>query len=75
MNRLLIIPLILLDVLAALLLALGAAAYFGPTIDVLRSIADQKLALPMMVVGALLMAICGPLMIRLFIASMRERGR
>ena len=75
MNRLLIIPLIALDSLAALLLALGLLAYFSPEIAFLQPLVERNLAVPMMVVGAVLMVICGPLMIRWFIASMRERGR
>ncbi|MGE4071246.1 MAG: hypothetical protein AB7E72_08730 [Lysobacterales bacterium] len=75
MNRNLIIPLIALDSLAALLLALGLLTHFSPEIEFLRPLAELNLAIPMMVVGAVLMVICGPLMVRWFIASMRERGR
>jgi hypothetical protein len=75
MNRVLIIPLIALDSLAALLLALGLLTHFSPEIEFLRPLAERNLAVPMIAVGAVLMVICGPLMVRWFVASMRERGR
>ena len=75
MNRNLIIPLILLDSLAAIMLALGLVAHFRPEIELVKPIVDNHLALPMMIVGGVLMLICGPLMIRWFLSSMRERGR
>jgi hypothetical protein len=75
MNPLLIIPLIALDVLGALLLAFGVAVQFRPETDLLRPLVERQLGIPMMVAGALLMVICGPLMIRWFLISMRERGR
>ncbi|MCB1600010.1 MAG: hypothetical protein H7A19_01970 [Rhodanobacteraceae bacterium] len=75
MNRNLIIPLIALDALAALLLAVGLLTRFSPEIEFLRPLVERNLGVPMMAAGAVLMVICGPLMIRWFIASMRERGR
>jgi len=75
MNRNLIIPIVLLDSIAALLLAFGVLAYLQPGMDLVEPIARRGLALPMMVVGVVLMLICAPLMWRWFIASMRERSR
>jgi hypothetical protein len=75
MNRNLIIPIVLLDALAAMLLAIGLLAYLQPDIDFLAPITRLGLAIPMIVVGALLMLGCAPLMWRWFLASMRERSR
>ncbi len=75
MNRNLIIPIVLLDALAAMLLAIGALAYLQPDIDFLAPITRLGLALPMIVIGVVLMLICAPLMWRWFLASMRERSR
>ena len=49
--------------------------YLQPDIDVLAPISRHGLAIPMIVVGALLMLGCAPLMWRWFLASMRERSR
>ncbi len=75
MNRHLIIPLILLDALAAMLLALGLVAHFAPDLELVAPLARLQLAIPLIVIGAALMLICGPLMLRWFLVSMRERGR
>lgn len=75
MNRHLIIPLVMADGLAAVLLAIGLAAHFAPDTSPFDLVAARGLALPLIVIGAVGMLVCGPLMLRWFIASMRERGR
>lgn len=75
MNRHLIIPLVLLDGLAAVLLAFGLGAWFSPEIALFKPLADRNLGMPMTLIGAVLMAICLPLMLRWLLTSMRERGR
>ncbi len=75
MNRHLIIPLVMADGLAAVLLAIGLGAWFAPATTPFDLIAERGLALPLIVIGAVGMLVCGPLMLRWFIASMRERGR
>lgn len=75
MNRHLIIPLVLADGLAAVLLAAGLGAYFAPSISPFDLVATRGLALPLIVIGGAGILVCGPLMLRWFIASMRERGR
>lgn len=75
MNRNLIIPIVMLDSLAALLLAAGLLAHLVPNLDLVAPLATRGLALPMIVTGTVLMLICAPLMWRWFIASMKERSR
>lgn len=75
MNRNLIIPIVLLDAFAVLLVAFGVLAHLQPGMDLVEPIARRGLALPMMVVGGVLMLVCAPLMWRWFIASMKERSR
>ncbi len=75
MKRHLIIPLVMADGLAAVLLAAGLGAWFAPGVSPFDLIAARGLALPLIVIGAVGMLVCGPLMLRWFIASMRERGR
>jgi hypothetical protein len=75
MNRNLIIPMVLLDGLAAALLALGLVAYFVPDLELVAPLVRLELAIPLIVIGAALMLICAPLMLRWFLISMRERGR
>lgn len=75
MNRNLIIPLVLLDTLAAVLLAFGLGAWFSPEVALFKPLAERNLGMPMTIVGGALMLICAPLMWRWVVASMRERGR
>ena len=75
MNRHLIIPIVLLDTLAAVLLAFGLGAWFSPDVSLFKPLAERQLGMPMTIVGAVLMLICAPLMLRWVLASMRERGR
>jgi len=75
MNRHLIVPIVLLDTLAAVLLAFGLGAWFSPEVALFKPLADRHLGMPMTLVGGVLMLICAPLMWRLVVASMRERGR
>ena len=49
-----------------------------PGMDIAEFVAELRRwrpALPLIVIGAVGMLVCGPLMLRWFIASMRERGR
>lgn len=75
MNRMLIVPLVLADGLAAVALALGLGALFAPEVALFAPIVTAGLALPLAILGALGMLGCGVLMLRWFMASMRERGR
>ena len=75
MNRHLIIPIVLLDTLAAVLLAFGLGAWFSPEVSLFKPLAEHQLGMPITIVGGVLMLICAPLMLCWVLASMRERGR
>jgi hypothetical protein len=75
MNRHLIIPIVLLDTLAAVLLAIGLGAWFSPEVTLFKPLSDRQLGVPMVVAGVVLLSLCAPLMLRWFLASMRERSR
>ena len=75
MNRHLIVPVVLLHTLAAVLIAFGLGVWFSPEVALFKPLADRHLGMPMTIVGGVLLLICTPLMWRLVLASMRERGR
>lgn len=75
MNRHLIIPWLLADALAAFALVLGLGALVAPGVALFAPVAAAGLGLPLLVFGALGMLGCGLLLLRWFLASMRERSR
>jgi len=75
MNRNLIVPLIVLETLACILLAFGLGAKFSPEVELFKPLADLELGLPMIVIGAVLLVLCVPMIVMWVLASMRERGR
>lgn len=75
MPRHLLIPLALVDALGAALLAFGLGAYFSPAELPFRWLAAHGLAIPAIALGALLMLVSLPLIIKMALAAQPRSRR
>jgi hypothetical protein len=71
-NRQLLIPLAMVDAIGAAALAFGLGAKFSPEQLPFRWLAAHDLAMPAIVLGAVLMALSLPLMIKLVLNSTKR---
>lgn len=72
MNRNLLIPVVLIEALGTALLAFGLGARFAPQELPFRWLAAQGLAIPAITVGAVLVAVSLPVVIKIALDSVKR---